>query len=355
MIQETIRALIESKLNDNTADKQFIVGSYAYLTDLEKHFIYNIRRNYTLIEKNFIPVMMSYSSTFQPIPGQINGSANMTLEFLIRAEDQTELDTDLATLDEFVEKIVGTYELLTGGYNSVWNMDGLVPLGLTEVPINGDYYLRISTNVYVDFSDTNQYGNQYEYYLNDQQIRPYDIKVERMNEEDLPHNLGNAEAKGGNKTSTWMATMTLYVDDYVSRLVDSFSNGDYDMDAVHKYTEDSPTRATPLDISVRINSAVYTPNLGEKVMATIVVYKADEDYVEPPIPPTPPTPVKSWVSSTLEYWIGQDELLRDTSTSEGTGQPIELASDYSLGFAMRKSVQELEEGILYSYWKVELR
>jgi hypothetical protein len=347
MIQETLRSLIETKLNNNTKGKKFVVGSYAYLEDRDEHFIYNVRSSYKTIEKNFIPVNMSFSASYQAIPTQINGSAKISLTFLILADKQVDLDTDLATLDEFVPKIVGNFETLEDDtYNSVWNMDAFVPLGLTERPINGNYYLQVQTNVYVDYSDSNYYGNQYQYFLNGSRIYPYEPNIQRQNEEDTPHLLGDLESKGGMKTSNWSATWVFYVNNAISSVIDRFSSSTYDMNDIYQFREITPTRTTALNIPVRIQSAVYNPILGEKVFASITFVKADDSYV------APVERTKRWASSNFDYWTAQDVSLKATSESTGTGQPTELPSSYELGFAMRKEIAQVGEDIVYSFWQV---
>ena len=353
MIQEVIRNSIETKLNNNTQSKRFIVGSYAYLEDKQAHFIYTTKNGYKLIENNYIPCMMEFMATYQAIPTQINGNATIPITFLVQAEETGQIKEDIGIIEEVISKIVGDSETLVDGsksYRSVWNMDAIQPMGKIEL-INGNYYISVSTTIYIDFSDTNYYGNAWGYKLNNNTLQPYEPKITRANEEDIPHQLGDNEARGGNKTSTWTGELTVYVDAFISALIDTFSSTNYDMERVYKFTESTPTRTTPLDISVRLQSAVYLPTLGEKTLATLVFMKADNDYVDDP---TPPTDVKVWRVSTFNYFESQESDMKDTSESIGTGQPTELASDYALGFAMRKVIAEFEEGTLYSYWVVEL-
>ncbi|MCK9576751.1 MAG: InlB B-repeat-containing protein [Clostridia bacterium] len=280
MIQEAIRSLIESKLNDNTVGKEFIVGSYAYLEDKGKEFVYNVKNGYKLIETNFIPSMMVFTCDYKAIPLQINGNASISITFLLSAETQADMQTDLDTLDEFVSKIIGNNEDIVDGtktYHSVWNMSALIPAGLTD-PINGVRYIQVQTTVYVGFSDTNHFGNEYEYRLNDVRIYPYDVNNSRNNEENNPHRLGDYESKGGNSTSVWTSTLTVLVSDFISSLVDMFSSNTYDMEKVYNYNEITPTNQVGVTFAVKIQSAVYQPNLGELVLATITFFKSDDVF-----------------------------------------------------------------------------
>jgi len=238
------------------------------------------------------------------------------------------------------------------------------------------------------------------------------VSVKRINEEDTPHALGETEGKGGNKTSGWTAELTVYVDSFIQGFVDTFSRADYAFDTIFKFSEVTPTRTTPLDISVRLASASYSPDLGEKVFATLVFFKSDDAYVEPEYtitytlnggtnnPGNPSTfiyddmPItlfdatksgyafggwftesgfvnqvvnittignKSlhakftiltwvWEASTEEYWDYQVVGNRGTSVSLGGGQPTEDPYAYNIGFAMRKLISQ--EPDTYSYWKV---
>ena len=67
MISEVIREYVETKLNDNTVSKRFVLGMYAYLEDQENDFIYTVKNGYTLIETSFIPCMMTFNISYQPI------------------------------------------------------------------------------------------------------------------------------------------------------------------------------------------------------------------------------------------------------------------------------------------------
>jgi len=416
MLHEAIRLSLETKLNNNTANKRFVVGSFAKTDDSEKDFIYNVQNGYMVVETNYIPVMMTWTSAYQAMPGQINGNAKIGLQLLVLADPErtdAEFQADLATLEEVVPQIVGNFESIVDGaktYKTVWNMDALQPTG--TVTFNGHFYVNVVSTVYVDFSDTNAYGNEFQYYINETRIKPYSVSVKRINEEDTPHALGETEGKGGNKTSGWTAELTVYVDSFIQGFVDTFSRADYAFDTIFKFSEVTPTRTTPLDISVRLASASYSPDLGEKVFATLVFFKSDDAYVEPEYtitytlnggtnnPGNPSTfiyddmPItlfdatksgyafggwftesgfvnqvvnittignKSlhakftiltwvWEASTEEYWDFQVVGNRGTSVSLGGGQPTEDPYAYNIGFAMRKLISQ--EPDTYSYWKV---
>lgn len=282
MIAERIRSLIENKLNDNTYNKRFVVGSYVYLEDEQRGFIYNVKNGYTLVETNFIPSMMVFTAEYQPMPTQINGNAVIPMTFLLAAETQEQFELDLTALDEVIEKIVGNSEKIVDGskvYNSVWNMSALMPKGATS-PINGVYYTQIDTTIYVSFSDTNHYGNEYEYYLNRVRVMQYDLPINRNNEPNNPHLLGDTEAKGGNSTSVWSTPFTFYVNDFLSQIIDTFSADDYNMEQVYLFKEITPTNQTGNEFAVKISSATYNPSLGEKVLATIEFIKSDEAFSE---------------------------------------------------------------------------
>ena len=416
MLQEAFRSNIESKLNDNTLNKEFRVGQFVRLDDQSDLFVYDIRGGYELISTDFIPVMMVMTSTYQAIPNQINGLATISLQFLVQANDKDQTDLTISSMDEMVSKVVGNFESVVDGsttYKTVWNMDAFFPTGSLEL-INGVYYTPITTTIYIDFSDTNYYGNEYEYYIDETQITPYSVNIQRANEEDVPHILGQKEAKGGNKTSQWTATATVYIDSFISALIDEVSSPDYDMDTIYKFSEVTPTRSTPLDISARIQSIVYNPELGVKTFATITFIKSDEAYVEPTYTITynvyggsnhvsnPATfiyddmPITlynasktgyefvgwylesgftneiteiteignitiyakftqltwGWEESTEQYWNEQISANRDTSITLGGDPPEEDPYDYNIGFAMRVLVTQ--EPDTYSYWVVAI-
>lgn len=277
MIQEVIRQAIETKLNNNTYNKKFIVGSYAYLEDKKEHFVYNIKLGYKLIENTFISTMISFSADFSAIPDQINGTATINVEFLLNGDRQELLSDDLNALNEVVSKIIGNYEDLVDNsttFHTVWNMDALNPSGIAG-PINGKYYTRIQTIIYVDFSDTNYFGNAYRYYLNGSLLSLYDGDVNRTNEENYPHLLGDKEAKGGNTTSQWSATFISYLDNNLKSISDSISSDTYDMEQVYTYAEYF-NGALLHTFPVKIGSITRKILLGEKQYLSITLIKSDE-------------------------------------------------------------------------------
>ena len=277
MIQEVIRTSIENKLNDNTNNKKFVVGSYAYLEDKDQHYVYNIKQGYKLIETNYIPTMITFSASYQALPEQINGVATIGVEFLVKSDYQQELETDLETLDEFIPKIIGNYEDLVDNattYHTVWNMDALLPAGITS-PVNGNYYTRIQTTIYVEFSDTNLFGNAYRYYLDGNLLTLYDGGVSRENEENYPHRLGAYEAEGGIDTSQWSATLITYVDSNIETIVDGISSNSYDMEKVYTYAE-YKNGSSLHTFPVKISSLTRAIKLGEKQYVSIGLIKSDQ-------------------------------------------------------------------------------
>ena len=282
MIQEVIREAIETKLNNNTVNKSFVVGSYAYLEDKDQHFVYNVKTGYKLIETEYIPTMISFTADYQAMPNQINGNASIMVEFLLKSDYQQDLTSDLEALDEFVPKIIGNYEDLTDGsttYHTVWNMDALMPAGITN-PINGNYYTRIQTTIYVEFSDTNLFGNAYRYYIDDELLAIYNGSVTRENEENYPHRQGDYEAKGGLTTSQWSATFTCYLDSVIATIAESISSNTYDMEKTYTYKE-MKNGSLLHTFAVKIQSISRPILLGEKQFVTVSLIKSDEDIVAP--------------------------------------------------------------------------
>lgn len=249
MISEIIRSNIENKLNNNTSEKVFTVGSYVHMEDDEKDFVYNVRYGYKLIETNYIPVMMDFTVTYEPIPTTLTGSAIMGLTFLLSSDNVYDNDTenkftsDLQAVEEVVSKIVGNEEDITDDgttYHTVWNMDALMPMGETR-PLNGTYYTKIQTTVYITFSDTFYTGNRYKYYLKEvnngsyTRIYPYNGGENRNNSDDNPHRITDAESYGGGAESTFEMEMVLNVDSFIeSEFIDWFSKDD---DSPQNYLE----------------------------------------------------------------------------------------------------------------------
>lgn len=287
MIEETLRKIIEDKLNDNTKNKKFIVGQYFYNEDENRDFVYTIKGGYKLIEKNYIPAMISFSGEYEPIPNQINGYAEIGVEFLLATEDGSVLQTDLETLDEIKTKVIGNYQVFQDGsksFESVWNIDPFIPSG--NVLVNGYYYTKITTVISVDFSDTNTYGNAYKYSLTDgsteKTIVPYNGSSDRENEENAPHRFGDLEAKGGMDESRWRTTVQVYVDSFIEPLVNMIASNSYDMTKVYTFKEYKYNKATLVydlknSFPIQISSMSKPYLLGEKQFITISMIKSDVD------------------------------------------------------------------------------
>jgi hypothetical protein len=283
LIQEKIRQLIETKLNDNTQNKKFIVGKYIYSEDEDRDFVYNVKTGCKLIEKNFIPSMIDFSGNYQAIPDQINGNATIGVQFLLEAEEKEKLDNDLSALDEVLSKIIGNHEMIVDGsitYESVWTMDIPIPAGVTS-PMNGVYYTRVDTTISISFSDTNRFGNSYRYYLDDNLIVGYDGQDSRENTENAPHLYDAFEAKGGNDESVWSLTLTAYIDSYLeTEFADTIASETYNMHKVYTFKEKKYNKATGLyttinTFPVQVRSVSKPILLGEKSYITISLFKSD--------------------------------------------------------------------------------
>jgi len=285
MISEKIRSLIEDKLNDNTYSKRFVVGSFVEKKDQRvMGYVYNIDNGYTLIETNYIPVILTAFIDFKPIPNQINGYATCNLVFLVSAdffeENKEGFLEDLDAINEVVHKVVGNYETFTDDertYRSVWNMEAITPTG-NILPLNGKQYIQVKTTIWIDFSDTNHYGNEYSYQLNGNNIVAIDGHISRENEEMNPHLLNDPEAKGDNQTSTWSASLSIMVDDYITELMDYVSEITYDMADIFQFKEITPNKT--ITNSVKIKSFSKPTMLGEKAIVSMILYKSDEEYTE---------------------------------------------------------------------------
>lgn len=278
MIQEEFRASIESKLNDNTDNKKFIVGSYVYKDNTDEHFVYSVRNGYKLISTDYIFCMMRFVADFKPIPNQINGNANINLQFLIKADTDEQVQEDIATVNQVVSKIVANYENIVDGsttYKTVWNMSAIIPAGLTERPYNGNYYIIVQTTIYITFSDSIELGNAYTYFLDSIQLKGYDGHLDRNNTESYPHLRGDYEAKGNNEDSAWKATFVVYVDSSIKTIIDSISSETYNMNTIYQYTE-KYNGTTLHTFPVRINSISKPVVLGEFLYATITLIKSDK-------------------------------------------------------------------------------
>lgn len=282
LISEVIRNAIETKLNNNTKSQVFRVGSYAYLEDKQADFIYTIRNGYTLIENNYIPVLMEFTANYEPIPSTLSGFATITLTFLLNSDIQSVFDEQLLATEEIVAKLVGNTEALTDGsksYSTVWNIDALLPSGQTR-PLNGNYYTQIATTVYVDYSDTFYYGNRYTYKLGLSSsamntIKPYTGDLTRANTESYPHRIDDGEAKGGNEESSWSAEITVYVDTFIeTNFLDVLSSDNYDMNSKFYYQE--LTNGTVKNQFWVHAKTIKKPFLiGERQYITLALFKSD--------------------------------------------------------------------------------
>ena len=282
LISEVIRSAIETKLNNNTESQVFQVGSYAYLEDKKADFIYTIRNGYTLIDNNYIPVLMEFTADYEPIPSVLSGFATITLTFLLNSDIQSVFDTQLEATEEVVAKIVGNIESLTDGtatYNTVWNMEALLPSGQTR-PLNGNYFTQIATTVYVDFSDTYYYGNRYAYKLGASSasmnvIKPYAGSLDRTNTENYPHRISDGEAKGGNEESSWSAEMTVYVDSFLeTNFLEKISSNSYDL-SEKWYFQELVNGVVKNEFWVHVKVATRPILLGEKQYITLSLFKSD--------------------------------------------------------------------------------
>lgn len=283
MLSEVIRQTLEDKLNSNTLGKVFRVGSYAVLDDTTDDFIFSYKNGYKKIDENFIPAMIRFNAEYKAMPQQITGMATINTKFLVLAEYQDEIETDIAVVEEVVPKVIASSEQLIDGetaYNSVWHMTALTPIG-EFVMVNGKRYLQLETTIYISFSNKVYFGNQYEYYLNGTRVYPFIPKGSRNNEENNPHKLGDYEAKGGNSTSVWTGSYTFYVSEFLSKIIDTFASSTYDMDRVFEFMEVTPTNPTGNEFPVRIQSAAYTTDLGEEVVCSLTLMKSDTAYTEP--------------------------------------------------------------------------
>lgn len=287
LISEAIRLAIETKLNSNTAGETYYVGSYAYLEDTGEDYLYTVRNGYKLIDYNYIPCMMDFTVSYEPIPNAINGVAVVGLTFLLKSDTQAEFDEELEATEQLVALIVGNDDQIVDGsttYNAVWNMDALVPAGETK-PLNGTYYTQIRTTVYITFSDTFFMGNRYKYYLGTlsgetvtyTRFYPIDGDVTRANEEEYPHLLGDKEAKGGVKNSAWSASFTTNVNTFIeTNIFNDTSSENYDLSKVFYYKEtvnDVQTNA----FKVHVKNIKHPVVLGDYQMISFDLFKSDAD------------------------------------------------------------------------------
>lgn len=288
MLQEVIRANIETKLNANTIplvsspsnSPYFVLGQYYHDDTENKDFIYSIENGYKTIEPNYVPCAMVFNASYKPLHGTLTGSATVNIDFMVSYDD--DFNAKLSALEQFVVEVIGNSESIVDGsttYRTVWNMSSLTP-DPKVLRFNGTEFVIITTTVYIEFSDTYHYGNEYGITFDEHEINFISFKNERGIEEDLPHILGETESKGGAKTNARTHTLTCNVDDTMSAILDAWETA-FDQDGVHQITFDSPTLATPLDISVVIKAYVYMIEKGEIVSVTITFIISDIAYVEP--------------------------------------------------------------------------
>ncbi|HKL47109.1 MAG TPA: hypothetical protein VJ878_00440 [Candidatus Izemoplasmatales bacterium] len=283
MISEAIREKIETKLNDNTYNKKFILGSY-FSDDNERDFVYNVRSGYELIEKTFISALMQISIEYQPIPNVLNGYATIPITFLVSGESEEIFKEELNATEELVAKLVGNSETIVDGsktYNSVWNVDGLTTGGRTR-PMNGTIYTQITTNVYVDFSDTYFFGNRYEYFIGIDGESTVDYtqilipggSQDRNNSENYPHKLNDDESKGGIEESQWSLTLTTNVNTFIE---DEFIKDNLQLPNLSKtyYWKENINSVLNKSFKIFINSISKPFILGDNQMITLSFLKSD--------------------------------------------------------------------------------
>jgi len=282
LISEVIRNAIETKLNNNTENQVFVVGSYAYLEDKKADFVYNIRSGYNLIENNYIPVLMEFTADYEPIPATLSGFATITLTFLLNSDIQSVFDTQLEATEEIVAKLVGNQESLTDGsksYNTVWNIDALLPSGQTR-PLNGNYFTQIATTVYVDFSDTYYYGNRYTYKLGTSSssmnvVKPFTGDLTRTNIENYPHRISDGEARGGNEESSWSMELSVYVDSFIeTNFLEKISSNSYDL-SEKWYFQELVNGTVKNQFWVHAKAVTRPIILGERQYLTLTLFKSD--------------------------------------------------------------------------------
>ena len=257
MLQEKIRSTIETMLNDNTKLVQFVVGQYAKKDDTQGDFIYNIKNGYKLLSKTYVPSMMVFNASYTPIVLTKTGYATITLDFFLPTTNDT-VDTDftdkMTALDEFVPKVVGVHKELVDGdvtYQSQWAMSAFTNPRPLEI-LNGIYFVAISTTVYIDFSDTIHYANEWEWYLNNTRIYPTLAKRSRTAEQENPQYLGTAEAVTANASNAWSCMKTIYVDNYISALLDVLNGVGYSQETVYELGVVSPTKTSGTAASITV-------------------------------------------------------------------------------------------------------
>ena len=272
MLQEVLRANIEAKLNNNTQVEEFIVGQYAKTDASDDEFIYNVKNGYRLIEKTYIPTMMVFSAEYKAIPDSITGFATITLNFLVGDDDDR---TDkLNAMEEIITKIVANNESVGDGsttYNTIWNMDAITPSGL--ILANGRYFIQLNTTIYIEFSNTFYFGNQWSFYLESVRIYPYSASTERKIELASPHILGEKEATSLSETAIWSGTHAFWVNSALSTLIDTL-NSTYDMSIIRTLKIVSPTNSTGITLNVIVDGSKANYDLGEKATLTLTFVKS---------------------------------------------------------------------------------
>ena len=285
LVSEKIRQIFESKLNDNTKDQKFIVGSYVQRDDDKKDYVYNVRNGYELISNQYVSCMIEPNIDYEPIPQTLTGYATISVKFLLYSDDKDIFNEQLNATEEIIYKIVGNYQAIEDGattYDSVWSMDGLIPIGQTR-PLNGVYYTQISTTLYVYFSKDFKMGNKYQYYLGNvgdetityNRIYPFDGNEERQNTENNPHRLTDYEAKGGNEESAWTAEFVINVNDFIeTNFLNEISSETYDLTKEFWYKEVIDESTTNV-FKVAVVSMTKPYVLGDIQSITIKLIKSD--------------------------------------------------------------------------------
>lgn len=288
MLQEVIRANIETKLNANTTalvtspsnNVLFVVGQYFKDETDNYDFIYNIENGYKTIDATYVPVSMRFTADYRPLYGTKSGSAIINLDFMVAIDN--DYDSKISAIDSLVSLVVANSEDVVDGavtYHTVWNMSAFTDKGQIYY-FNGTKFIIITTTVYIEFSDTYHYGNEWTVALDEHDINYLSFKSEVGGEEDLPQVLGQAEAKGGIKTNSRTFTLTCFVDDYISAVIDGWETA-FNQETVHQLALETPTYATHIDVSVVLKDRVYNLEKGEIVSVTMVFVVSDVAYTEP--------------------------------------------------------------------------
>lgn len=288
MLSEIVRASIETKLNANlvalaesaTNHVPFTVGQYYKDLSSEKDFIFTIENGYKTIETSYVPVNMVFTAEYKPLKGTRTGSATAHLEMFVCVDDNNATNRIEACnyLSE-PDVVIGNSETLADGstnYNTVWNMSAITDDGHI-VAFNGHQYITLSCEVFIEFSDTYFFGNSYSISFDETAVNFISAKNERGCEEDLPQILGEIEQKGGIKTNARTFTLSAYLDDGLSDILDSWESA-FDQDEIHQISITTPTSGTAISTSVQVKSYVYNIEKGELVSASIEFVVSDGTY-----------------------------------------------------------------------------